>query len=227
MLENQSLIFVRADLFGDKFEGKLPEQTANNIDEEARRMIAHGYIKKELLNFSETFNRRNSEVYINCWCYEKHEMVHMWKIYSKENGLAIETDYVTLKESIKSNEAIYPTLIDYIDFKKDLIHWQYNELKVYTLKRKEYKSEKEFRLILSYPIEVENQLQKNESHENLIKLRHETYKKTPIIKCNVDVIRLIKKIHLSPFAPSWYIEIIKAIADKYHLEVRVIDQSEL
>ena len=227
MIINNALVFVRADLFGDKYEGKLPDKTANSIDEQARRMSEHGYIKREFVNFSDILNNHNNEVFVNCWCNEKHEMVHMWKIYSKEYGVAIETDYETLKESIKTNEIIYPTLIKYIDFKKDLIHWKYNALTVYTLKRKEYKSENEFRLILPYPKSIENILSKNGTNEFDFDIRKELYAKTQVIECEVDINKLIKKIHISPYAPNWYTDMIIGLCNKVNLNVESITKSDL
>jgi len=65
----------------------------------------------------------------------------MWKIYSKENGIAIETDYEKLKRAIDTDEPILPTEISYVDYHNDVLDWNLNELTAYTTKRQEYKSE--------------------------------------------------------------------------------------
>ena len=227
LLVHESLTFVRADLFEDRYEGKLPERSAALIDNQIRKQIAKGQLNKGYWNYSEILNKDYNKVYLNCWCNEQHEMVHMWKIYSKENGIAIETDYDTLKESIVSRETIFPTLVRYVDFKNDVINCLNNGLTVYTLKRKEYKSENEFRLILAYPRILEDQLLKYKSHEEIAPPRKALYLKTPIIKCEVNVVRLIKRIHVSPYAPKWYLDLLKDLSKKYELNVESIIQSEL
>jgi hypothetical protein len=49
----------------------------------------------------------------------------------------------------------------------------------------------------------------------------------PVIPCKINVAKLITKIHLSPYAPKWYYEIIVDVLAKYNLsEIKVL-QSEL
>lgn len=227
LLIDESLTFVRADLFEDKFEGTLPKMTAELIDLGIRKEINEGKLDEHYWNYSEILNQDNKSTYLNCWCNEKHEMVHMWKIYSKENGVAIETDYETMKEAILSTELLFPTEIKYVDFKNDMIDWDSNGLTVYTLKRKEYKSEKEFRLILAYPRIIEDQLLHLKTHEEIGPLREELYFNSPVIKCEVNPAKLIKKIHVSPYAPKWYLKLILSLAKKYNINAESISQSDL
>ena len=109
----------------------------------------------------------------------------MWKIYSKENGIAIETDYDALKSSTESEEDIYPARIQYLDFNKDTIDWKWNTLSVFTIKKREYSAEKEFRS------------------------------------------KLIKQIHLSPYAPSWYYDVVKSLMNKFELIDTKLMKSDL
>lgn len=210
LISSESLTFVRADLFEDKFEGTLPKPTANFLDLDIQRLVKDGKLRPEYSNFklSESMYKDRETVYMNCWCKENHEMVHMWKIYSKENGIAIETNFESLKESIESTENIYPTEINYLDYKHDHLEWQQNSLTPYTSKRKEYKSENEFRLIISNPKIVEDKL----------------YSQTPVIHCKVNTNKLISKIHLSPYAPRWYYQVIVDIVKKYDLfEIEIVE----
>lgn len=219
LLIEGSLSFVRSDLFQDRFEGILPKQTAAIIDNRVKVQSTSKY--------SELLNQQKNEVYLNCWCNEIHEVVHMWKIYSKENGVAIETDYEKLKTSILSSDTIYPTLIQYINFANDAVDWRENALTVYSLKRQEYKSENEFRLVLPWPQTIERQLYKIEDQKARDVETTRLYKDTPVIKCKVNAPTLIKRIHLSPYAPSWYLPLIADLANKYALNVDSISQSDL
>lgn len=225
LLTSESLTFVRADLFEDKYEGKLPKMTAKLIDEGFNKLIKQGKLNSQNISYSELLNKGNHTTYLNCWCKENHEMVHMWKIYSKENGIAIETNYEILKDSIETNEIIYPTEINYIDFNNDIIDWKSNAMTVYTIKRKEYKSENEFRLILPFPRDIQNQITNDKSiNKNNLK---NLYLETPAIKCRVDIHKLITKIHISPYSPKWHYNVISDILIKYKLEKKEIIQSEL
>lgn len=227
ILTDEALTFVRADLFEDKYEGKLPILTANLIDHQERQRKADQQQKTNSKNLSEFLNSMNKDIYLNCWCNENHEMVHMWKIYSKENGLAIETDYEKLKSAILTDEQIYPTEIRYVDFKNELVDWQANGLTVYTLKRMEYKSEKEFRLILAFPRIVEDQLIDIKPDENSIQLRNALYLRTPVVKCKINPAILIKRIHVSPYAPKWYLSLITELVKRFEINVESISQSDL
>ncbi len=224
LISTESLTFVRSDIFDDKFEGTLPKPTEIALDLEWEFLINNKKIKK-----SEWMYQNKKRVYINCWCKENYEMVHMWKIYSKENGIAIETNYERLKESIETEEEVYPTEIKYLDFKNDYLDDQSNFLTVYTIKRKEYKSENEFRLIMSYPRIIHDRvtLEYSNSQRDISVIEEELYFPMPVIPCKINVAKLITKIHLSPYAPKWYYEIIVDVLAKYNLsEIKVL-QSEL
>lgn len=226
-LTKKSLVFVRADLFEDKYEGTLPKLTAKMIDDNSRQQINDGKLNKIYWNLSEILNKDNKSMYINCWCKENFEMIHMWKIYSKENGIAIQTTYEKLKKSIISKEKVYPTEINYIDYENDLIDWQSNAMTSFTIKRKEYKSESEFRMLISHPRIVEDQVMHLKTHEEMTPARKSLYLKTPVVHCEVDIDILITKIHISPYAPKWYNTFIADIIEKYGLKNVEIIQSDL
>ena len=210
MVSDEALAFVRADLMEDKYEGTFPQITAQILDSQAAIMIKTGQLGEQYREFSKILCSEKETAYLNCWCKEQNEMVHMWKIYSKENGIALQTTYNEIKESIMDDEDIYPTEIQYIDFKKDFIDWKSNGLTVYTIKRIEYKSENEFRLIICFPKEI----QKKYSQVSSVVTRKQFYQDFPVVKCKVDIKKLIKNIHLSPFAPKWYEELIRNTLNK-------------
>lgn len=223
LIVDESLPFIRSDLFEDKFEGKLPKQAAILIDQRIRE-INDGRAPSK---YSERLDEVRKTIYLSCWCNEEHEMVHMWKIYSKEFGVAIETNYLSLINCITTTDVIYPTLIKYIDFDNDAIDWKSNGLTVFTLKRKEYKSENEFRLVLPFPNSMEKQLFNYTDVDERINARRILYNNTPVIKCKIDIQQLIKKIHVSPYAPKWYFSLITTLVKKLNLNIVSIKQSSL
>lgn len=224
LLTKKSLTFIRADLFEDKFEGIWPQKAAKEID----KKIIDNFSKlgsEYKSNFSESLNiLMRKSTYINCWCKENSEMVHMWKIYSKENGIAIETNYERLKESINTVETVCPTEIRYVDFQKDNMDWKSNTLTVFTVKKIEYKAESEFRLIMSSPdlLEEREELVKSLNDERY-NYRSNLYEKIPAVYCPVEIEKLISKLYISPFAPTWYTNLIKDILERFGLkDVEVI-----
>jgi len=229
LLTKSSLTFVRADLFEDKYEGTLPRLMAEMIDfqisQKLNKVNQKGFDEK----FSKVLDKQNKDIFLNCWCKENHEMVHMWKIYSKEHGVAIETTYEQLKKSVISDEMIYPTEIRYLDYHHDHINWQSNGLTAFTIKRKEYKSENEFRLILAFPRILEDEIMKTDipNKENRHFERMKLYEQTPAIECAVNIKELILKIHLSPYAPDWYYSVLSDILKKFELENIEIIRSNL
>lgn len=223
ILVENALTFTSARLMEDKFEGTLPKLT-KILDELFIKKITIDYkIKNELTPFSEIMLMLKDSVYLNCWCKEKTEMVHMWKIYSKENGIAIETTYSRLKEAIIDEETIYPTEISYLDYEKQYLDCKSNTLTPYTIKRLEYKSEQELRLIISFPNKVKNTTEASKTITEM----NDYYKKFPVIKIKVNVFKLIEAIHVSPFAPIWYTDLVRKTLDKFGLGNISVIRSEL
>lgn len=230
LLTNNSLAFIRSDILEDKHEGTFPSLTSFLIDKWADEQIENGRLHPMYKNFSSASLIDKKNVYINCWCKEQHQMVHMWKIYSKENGVAIETDYTRLKDSILSSENVFPTNIDYIDFSKDHLEkkdWLGNVLTTFTVKRIEYKAESELRLIISHPRIIEDQMSHIKTHSEKNPVSRQLYSKTDVIDCDIDIKKLISKIYLSPFAPKWYDSFLKNVLGKYDLHDVKIIKSDL
>jgi hypothetical protein len=228
LLVDDALTFIRADRFEDRYEGALPVLTANQMDEDLNKVRAETHPTSEYVKYSEHVNRINMQVYLNCWCNESYEMVHMWKIYSKEVGVAIQTDYESLKQSIMEPENnVFPSLVQYVDFETEYGKGGNNLLVLYTQKRAQYKSENEFRLILPWPRLTESAVLGIEDEEEGAKERKRLYLETPVVKCKVDTNILIKRLHVSPYAPSWHVPLIQDIASKYGLSASPITQSKL
>lgn len=220
LLIEESLVFTSASLMEDKFEGTFPKTTEQMYNFESIRLDINGSEQRK--KFSDVIYSLKDTVYLNCWCKAKTEMIHMWKIYSKEEGIAIETTYNKLKEAITDEEQIFPTEISYLDYNNQQFDWKHNTLSLFTIKREEYESEQELRLILSFP----NQIKKLHSNSVSMELQ-EFYKKFPVIKIKVDLVKLIEKIHISPFAPIWYTDLVRKTLDKFGLGNISVIRSEL
>ncbi len=227
LLTESSLTFVRADLMEDSSEGTFPTITAAQIDSIAQEMIKQGTLRRGPINLSQELESFKKEAYINCWCKENYPMVHMWKIYSKENGVAIETTYTELKDSVTDNETAYPSEIQYLDFERESMNWIWNTLQMLTVKKIAYKSENEFRLIMTHPRQVEDQLLKFQTHEEKANRRASLYRNTEVIKLKIDLRKLITNVHISPFSPRWHTSLVKNILEHFELSTAKVIRSEL
>ena len=227
LLTKKSLTFVRCDLINEKYEGTFPKITSTEIDQYASKAISTGKLNPGYQNLSEILESDRNKHYINCWCKSEFEMFHMWKVYSKENGIAIETKYEKLKTSIISSEKIFPTDVEYIDFNNPpYINWT-NGMSIIKIKKSEYIAENELRLLIAYPRELEDQLLLYKSHEDKRVPSIKLYSETPVILCEIDVRELISKIHISPFAPKWFTTVVIDTLCQFGLSDIEVVQSEL
>jgi hypothetical protein len=227
LLIDSKLCFSRADLMEDRFEGTFPMVSSQLLDEQAKLLIERGELKPGYRQLSRILTEDKTHVFLSCWSHEDTEMIHMWKIYSKEWGVAIETTYEALKLAICDSEQVYPTLVQYANFEQDLIDWRQNALTVFTIKRREYKSESEFRLIVSHPRQNEDQLLGYKTHEEKKGPSRNLYSQTRVVKIEVDLFKLLKVVHISPFAPSWYKDLIKGALVRFGLDMINVRRSEL
>lgn len=224
LLAESSLIFVRADLFEDKHEGYFTKPTAKLIDEYASSFNFKNGDKPHSQELRDMFNN----VYVNSWCIGQHEVVHMWKIYSKDNGIAIKIDYSILNESITDDKHnVLPGLVNYVDRENDFVDDQMNLLQPYTIKGHEYKYENEFRLIIFSILDVEQAVNKITEVNERNKMRFDLYQKIPVIKCKINILKLIKEIYISPYAPVWYKDFINDLLPRYGIKDFKIMQSNL
>lgn len=86
---------------------------------------------------------------VNCWHANEHESAAMWKLYLKsDEGIAIQSTYKRLKESIIDDEDVLIGKVNYIDYETDIIdpNNQYGSL---IHKRKSFEHEKEIRAVIT------------------------------------------------------------------------------
>lgn len=84
--------------------------------------------------------------YINCWRIDNYESEAMWKLYCPQGeGIAIQTTYIKLVDSLPADDEIYFELIKYIDYEME--EFSTNAFSPIMHKRKAFEHEKEIRLI--------------------------------------------------------------------------------
>lgn len=195
MINFNELYLRRLDKFEDNFEGRAPEIISSYLLEETWNEIREEYEKRRKLRF------------IDCWTsFKDKESYAMWKIFSKEYGLAIETRAATLKKLLPSKAII--AKVHYIDFReknestlKDLSKvTQYFS----AIKSIEYEYEKEVRIILP-----------KESEETIISI-------------NMDMKKLINRVIISPYEDEWFYNLVSDILhNKYNYSSIDIIKSDI
>ena len=143
----------------DSYEGKYPnfvEQYWQHfvLNEDANK-AANAVKNFQMLRWF--VEKCASRIRINCWHLSEYESVAMWSIYAKNKGVAIQTTYKKLAESIsKVNIGTYSPfvgLVRYVDyntkptFSEDSIPYS-NIYMPFMSKRIEYAYEKEVRILI-------------------------------------------------------------------------------
>lgn len=176
ILDKESMFFTRSDKFRDPFEGKYPLQNT-----EGKKTID---CKKD--------------TWINCWHLNKYESAAMWDLYQNSGyGIAIQSTFNRLENSLIGYPEIYISEVKYIDYKKNSIQDDHT-LIPFLYKRKSFEHEKEIRAII----------QGFSTNENGI------YVET-------DIHNLVENIYISPLTPEWVVDIIKSITLKYGYEFNI------
>ena len=138
ILATGSLFFSRADKYDDKFEGYIPE------------LIMRYYTSAGIGIVPEL----RQYIMCNCWHHGDEESMAMWdKYHLRNNGIAIKTTMVNLKDSLPDEPNIFIGKVDYesienqnqIEMPEDTENLLYYP---YFYKRKPFEYEQEVRAII-------------------------------------------------------------------------------
>jgi hypothetical protein len=212
LLANDALYFSCPCEFADPYEGYLPKSHLEAISKITQKFLDEQFVFRDqivslhpnanLQVFHEGFNA-NINRYIekskgaireaslkfgvSCWHRNEYESEAMWRLYSASGqGIAIESTVKQLHDSIIDKTNVHIDNIRYMDFEKDPIEKGHKHYGLF-IKRKSFEHEKELRAII---------LLKEEG-------------KGTLVKCDLDI--LINTIHISPFAPPYFKEVVEKL----------------
>ena len=223
LIQRRRLFFSRVDRFrdSDRQEGVIHTQFHKKLLQqleagETKLPENFGITRDQLLEMerhAEAFNESSflKRVFLNCWHMSEHESFAMWKVYSQSFGICVQSTYLDLLECFVDDKwscyndksRIYIGKVIYIDKQSSLVP-QENLFWPYIHKSQEFQYEQELRCLL-----------------NVWDGENESF--AP----RVDTHRLIKAIHLSPFAPAWFKSVVEGLCEKYDFPVARIRQSDL
>lgn len=173
-----------------------------------------------ILKIQSAFHEKDSYG-ISCWTEGENEKEHLWRLYGKSNNsIAIKTTTLRLMSSIQSH-SVSIGRISYIDYKSDHDNFysmplfgkglnnkglSINETQIlpYMYKREDFRHEEEVRAVFWWS-DMNSSVDRNVS----------VY--TPI---------LIDEIVISPFADSWFENVVKTFVSKTsHIQIDKVRKS--
>ena len=229
LLQSHTMFFTRGDVMRvlDKAEGTVFTKRSLEIHEILKQMKSDEVVVKhpnfsrtagDLLESDRVINDFNEAIaikqkFINCWHMNEDESFAMWKIYSDDFGVRIESTYQNLCDGFEDEKwgfynedgknKIYIGEVDYIDRAKQTIPQDYG-FRPYLNKGRQFSYEQELRCIIY------------DSKGQALNQR---------AKVNLD--KLINKICINPFAPSWFESSVKNLCEKYGFNPNKVQQSNL
>lgn len=193
MLHVRALHFGRADRFEDQFEGLLPLRASQRWRALAKRL-----------------GEQRVRTYVSCWHANEYESVGMWKAFTLEPGIAIETTASRLRTSLDAHpETIYLASVRYIDFDAEhLGAWEKRPRAIDPIlhKRRQFDFEREVRAVID---------PSSKSSEHAARAE-ETSVVVP-----VDLSALILRVHTSPGAEEWFVDLVSEMLDRFDVRVAV------
>jgi len=194
------LWFSRLGEFEDVFEGTYPEANKRLRPE----IYGDDVIPQEVYDLIE---KESSSIFVSCFHANDYESAAMWSLYSKDEGIAIQTTAGHLKNSFSSYQRdIYLSAVEYIDYEKDFLP-EGNSFYLATYKRKSFEHEKEVRCL--YSDHYQNPQEKGNAGFN----------------ARVDLCKLVNKIYISPYAKPYLEDITRSLVQAYNLSPEIISST--
>jgi hypothetical protein len=244
LLESNALHFSPLTAYqrSDPFEGFMPrvamEALASVTAQSQKRMIEHidaleqkigldkgrqqiSQLRADVANhpteMKEVYKKIMSCLMVNCWHKNEHESEAMWGLYSK-SGVAIKTTVGSIKSALEKNQQAHVIgmgAIKYIDFADkaltagDCVTEDGHLMGM--IKRVAYAHEKEVRMYITRVMD---------------RGAMESIQPSPT-SVEVDVMRLIEEVVISPFASASLRKSIQAVSRKYGIDLSKVSSSPL
>jgi hypothetical protein len=202
MLEEKALLFTRADLLVDKFEGTMSRPLYDFLEQHSDPEQAAG-----LLRLTKGWS------FVNCWHMNECESVAMWEVYStSKESVCVQTTYSRLREALADNVCI--GVVNYISYERDKIPAG-NTFWPLVHKRKSFEHERELRAVWSDIANVSSA-----GPEVAAGLKYQPAPQEIVWK-QVDLGSLIENVYVSPTAGLWFSALVKKVLQRYELNVPV------
>jgi len=203
ILDKRQLFLSRLDKLNDPHEGSVPRM----ISSEDLKLywkelwkeldLPQDFIEDLAKTILEIRQCMPAATYVSCWHLSDNESEAMWRLYcGADQGVAIQTTYEKLANSVIADPTIAIGLVKYIDYDKE---WFPPDNLMYQCmhKRIAFAHEKEVRIIKTLLRDYRRGLRKDGIY----------------VDWNPE--KVIEHIYINPYAPRWYYDIVKATVRKF------------
>jgi hypothetical protein len=189
LIQSRSLYLARLDKLADSYEGTITSRTADGINEFFKQIGSTNTYK----TMSKLFQESRQTTFVSCWHVNEHESEAMWRLYGLAGGgIAIQTTYSKLVESIEFQHDVYIGLVRYIDYSTDILP-DVNGFSPAMHKRASFMHEREVRLVWYWGSIPE----------------HDQAPTHLTMPWNLEA--YVEKIYVDPNAPAYYFEAVQAV----------------
>lgn len=208
LLDTKGLFFRRLDKYTDEYEGTLPNEIQTFLLHYFAEIPIIGSHSKaiEMTNtFMSHLKELNKGTLSNSWVVNAKESYAMWKIYLRgsREGIAIKTTVGKLREVLSNN----PEQFTLAKVSYEILSWpvtDYTTLAAW--KTTPYSYEHELRALIYHQFTDET-------------IPKEVFPKDPLFEhgnaYQVDIHTLIEEVYISPFADSWFYDVVMSTISKF------------
>ncbi len=208
ILETSSLWFSKVDKLGDPFEASLLPY----VRPECRLEVGVSLARPEILDVLQ--REMSATIAVNCWHMNEYESAAMWRLYTQAGeGIAIQSTFSDFAECL-TDCPLFANIgcVTYIDYAAQAFPRMVPSCFAPVMhKRKSFEHEREVRAVVwTRPGSPSGQGQIDGDG----------------VAVAVDIERLIRQVYVSPTAPPYVWNLVKAVVQRYGLSVEVV-QSDL
>lgn len=116
LLREKRLLMSRLDRLEDPYEGSLTAKTIEGIN----TFLRHHGSNIGWNVMSEMYRQNQATTFVCCWHANEQESEAMWRLYCGHgHGIAIQTTYGNLVNSIEKEYDVYIGRVKYIDYERE------------------------------------------------------------------------------------------------------------
>src|SRR5258708_3183386 len=206
LLDNEKLYVSRLHLLNDPHEGATPRPTVELRKQFDQSGTLPGTFQLAQ-HMADITKGIRSRIFVSCWRLGNAESEAMWRLYCTDNhGIAIQTTYRKLVESISDDPELFVGRVTYIDY----------ETQTFPERN------------LLYPVMHKRLSFAHEDEVRIVKIRIDEFGPETRGPAGVSIEwsakDCIDTIFIDPYAPDYYEDIVKSVVRQFAptLEGKVI-----
>lgn len=116
LITSGNLWFSRIDKVGDRFEGSTTHASHKMWRKAYEQSIPREKLDETLVKHTETQKFIRHLAMANCWHASESEEMHMWKLYSDKNGIAIRSTPGDIGNALIGRNDVMINRVRYLDY---------------------------------------------------------------------------------------------------------------